>query len=887
MASAKALTGEELALDVETKLVKHYLSTAGSGGATSLTHIDASQAELAEGLGITNPDEAVQLVLDACGGDWGISDFLAYGSHPYQWSPDLPGYFRFLLLTCVVVASADDNEETQEFSKNLQRLCRTRRSFGNRQALPRMWNRLVDWCESSRLRGQPVRRIVLPPFDRTEPHIGLTNAISFPSWRDTRRLQSVFERSSGRCLVESPRDAALRLCPVIKDERRFSLQMRTASEEFNVLYRERASLLATHRFWAAVCRALQLKRPNLVFDGPLLRAEFLPGQLPEESRVVFLQERTKGSGDATKGSWTECLAVDAFQMLEAMQRSGSDQGRELMDALRAGALPFVHERFGVWISSLSGCSAGDQWIYLVDRERAATVRRLAFAKLSRLNDHWWLVEASTGDAAMHLHQVLGLHARSSGTQDGAFRLRGGVKTPAGHLGRTTLLPWLEIDGSAEISIASRDKASVIDIQKVDGGALLASHGPLDGQYELSLENQLGGRRILSVHRTLRFVADAPQHPSIRVPATTWRDRRECRDEAWIEHPVSVVSGTSGVGRSDSGLRDRFDDLLELIYARGASGWAERDLVDAVRELVPGPSPWDVLRTLQESGWLRSMHSISWRANTWRLMPPHLLRISLDGGDAAVLCGSASAAIRGRFSATTAALGGFVTSIPGIGPLSPVTAIATNLAPDRLADELAWPVGSVQIAASLRAPGCWESSPSGLEKHELYAEWHWRAGSFRTLEHPAPAANVEIRWWRRSEGDRGDLFSVDGGAAGQLVSASRTVALVEAFRRAREPMFTQSGGMLLRLPVEGHLPLHLAQTLHVCSLTASGLVRAGNEWRYAYSASAEGMKSASYCLGRHFFERGDRVAPQRVTYLTSTIIGFDRHRGARATSGLGR
>lgn len=736
-------------------------------------------------------------------------------------------------------------------------------------------------CGAGSLPGQDglaVRQVILPPFDRSEPYIGLTNAISFPSWRDTHRLRSLFERSSERYQLATPRDVVLRLCPVIRGDDRFSLQMRTASEEFHTLHRSRASLLGAHRFWAAVCRALELKRPRNAAPDHGFRAELVVGAVPEDSRIIFFREQgTELNGG--KYALEDCLAGDALKTLEKLEGVGCRSEGELLQALKAGALPFAQERFGVWIANLSGGSADDEWTYLVRNDRVNSVRRFAFVKVSPLNGGWSLIDPVVGSSAIHIHNALGLHGGTAFGHDSTIRVRGGVRTLGGFLGRPALLPWIEVDGTAEISVSSSDGSSDVRIERLEGQGVLKSDVSLDGRFEVSAEDHLNGRRILAMQRSIRFVDHAPEHPMLRRAGASWRDKAECSDEAWIEAPIEVDGAAPSDRWRDSTREARFDDLLEVIYARGASGWAERDLIDLVRELTPGPSPWEIVRTLQESGWLQAKASVRWRANLWCLVAPSLSTIRVDGSDAVLLCGSASLAIRSRFESTVLSMGGTVRFVQGVGAFSPLTAVALGTSSEQLAEELAWPIAALRSAARLREPGWWSVVPAGIEKHQPHAEWSWSASEFRPFGLEAPAEDVEVRWWRRVEADRADLYSVDGGAPVQFVTPSRSVALCEAFRRARKAMFSQRGALIERLSTDGHLPLHISRTLHAYTLRSPGVILFGTDWRYAYPSSDIGLNTVRACFGRHFIQ-SDVTPTRRMESRDSSDIGVSRHRVGR-------
>lgn len=180
-------------LCVEAALTIHYLHSGGVFGAGALRYIDASESQLRAALKIASDADPVKILADACGGATAMADALAYGLVPFKPRPELPGFFRFLVMTCAIVATADNNDSTRDFGENLGRAFGTQNPFNNRSSLPALWQRLQNWCNEAHVAGEAVRQIVLPP-PGTGKHLGITNAITFPAWRDVRRLRLLLDR---------------------------------------------------------------------------------------------------------------------------------------------------------------------------------------------------------------------------------------------------------------------------------------------------------------------------------------------------------------------------------------------------------------------------------------------------------------------------------------------------------------------------------------------------------------------------------------------------------------------------------------------------------------------------------------------------------------------
>ena len=123
-----------------------------------------------------------------------------------------------------------------------------------------------------------------------------------------------------------------------------------------------------------------------------------------------------------------------------------------------------------------------------------------------------------------------------------------------------------------------------------------------------------------------------------------------------------------------------------------------------------------------------------------------------------------------------------------------------------------------------------------------------------------------RWVRE---DRPDIFTIRYGSGARLSTTSRVVAVAESFRISGIPMFVVEGDVMLRIPRQGHLPMHLADVSRHSTLRASAPVLTERGWSYAYAAGFLATSTVKRCLGRHFLvDRGPQI-------VAPTIVGRPR------------
>jgi len=869
-------------LEVEWRLVRHYLHTDGPGGAGPLRYIDASDLELAEVFGTSIPSDAIAILYDGCNCDGRIARVLSEGWQAHWPDPRAPGFFRYLILTCTVVALADMDKNSQEFSRNLQRLFNTTRSFSSRRALPDLWDKLAEWCEIRRKQGEPIRQFDLPERG-PGIHLGLTNAISFPNWRDVLHMRNELERR-GRIVqrLENPTDAARLLCPSVTVQSGYTPAMIAAAREYYDLYLSRASLLHLHPFWATVCRALHLSRSKTHRHALSIRIELELAALAEDT------ELSVSAHDAAGGTAVDSPAPYVYKLEEAIKRMAT-WGADLAAASRwrqaftSGAIAFAQERFGVWTASEAAPSSHNSWLYLIEARRKAALQAIPFGRQRWITSGWLLVGPYHGVDALEVHTKFGLPQR--GASEGAappFLFEDGVRTSVGWLGRIALLPriWRQSAGSIELLPCDEETVSPRMTDIGGGWSAIEANYALDGSYRVRLEEGVHGTVALAIESRVRFVADSPEHPHLASPSLSWRDEPEYREAALTEELRANHHCDVQLCGHDEASLQRFDDFLELLYARGRRGWAESDLVAAVATILPGPSPWDIIRALQEGGWVRRTVSVSWRASRWWLVHPHLVPLSSRDDGPVMLGGAAPSVVRRRFTSTTTTLGGRTAVRSGLGPMSPVIVIATGVDVERLATELGWPKDRPRLAQGLTAPACWPVADVDVGQHHLHREWDWMFGRFIDQALLKQKYPVSLTWWRRMESDRPDLYLVESRSKLPFTTSSRPMALAEAFRQARQPMFELEGSTLLRCSKEGHLPLHLAQALGLLTLRRGGPIRIGDAWTYSYLTCKDGTALVSSCLGNYFLKTSAVPDAAYDAATISSVVGRARHRGGR-------
>ena len=868
--------------NVERALTAYYLQTDGPAGAGPVRYLDASRESLSIALRGVCESDPLKCLAASCGGAHRTSAVYA-GGFSQDWADQSsPGYLRYLVLSCAVIAQLEPGGNNfriklsdlfQEWGPSL---------FQNRDALPDLWARLAAWCKLRAQAGNPIRTFDVPArrggYGNVK-QLRISYELSFPSWRDLARLQHLIERNSDLRRVRDAYDAARTVAPaVLRDG--FSHAMDLAAREFLRLYEAKASLLHLHRFWGALSHVLSdasvperggMAVPHLLltFGLHVEDAGIALIERDDSGRELTVLEREEGPVEEMMGRLHGLLSTRAY----------GRRGRQASEILNGEAIPFVEEGYATWSSQYRRPIASSRCLLLVSNSRS-DLQALGPLQ-ARLSENWSLIGPLSEYAAKRAFTALALPEVES-ARERMILFLGGIATPQGFLGPSSLLPRVAIPPTARLEVAhsSPTGAPVAVVHMSPGVYQLQSANALDGAYSVRVTDApVDGLDALVLERTIRFAAEAPEHPSLG----SWNHARstlllEMRVEEATTTRISFVSADAretGVRRATDGseANGSWNDLLEAIYAGGRSGWSESGLIELVQsQFGHSFSPWDLLRSLEESGWLCSTLDLSWRARRWWLRPPTLLTVANGEREFALLQGSICAALRRRFVSTVEALGGRIElgRRPSDFANPPLYALGLDLA--NLRAELRWSEGVLLAPSSAPAPACWEYENVDPVRHKATSWWSWELGRFTRTE--TAEGDVRLRRYVRDAADRSDIYVVDGVGLTAYRTVSRASAIVEAYRRSGRPLFKIQDGWLLRLAREGHLPLPLARAAGVTAASASGLVKMDGQWIYAYAANGRVLRTITEAFGSALIS-GETEALEDP--LSSSSLGLRRNR----------
>jgi hypothetical protein len=813
---------QDKAAQWEACFTHHYLRSDGPFGDGPITFIDATPAEIRDAAGRDEwSEEAARLSFLSSISAAEARSWL--GGRVVQASDSAtPGYLRYLVLTCYVVATDDELSDTHDFRLRLAHVLGTEAAFQSVSGVNRLWESLARWCERRRNAGDPIRRLVLPDPGNMVL-IGHAVKLAFPSWRDRAAF--------ARLLAEIPtrvRRNPLRLTDELMRPHRWwaiPAAIQEVCRDFAARLARRDRMLLSHRFWslvASIDTSLTDQASARTMQW-ILEASFGGYEGDELHLRLCVDETARRCRPTDEGQWSDVALAELV--------SGKAQAipTSLASAMQAGAIPLTERGGGRWTFEGHFPPPDDSIVLLASAE--------LYAQLGDVGQPWISFGAGwRGSARLSKAEIDIVRARLHGIVEDDpsetlvdLRIEGGVRTGrSSYLGRPGFLPRLHASDSATIRV---EPSGVVDgVLSAVGVAphwALSSKTPISGRWELTAtEGGLDHETIITLE------ADAPEREFAQTdqPDTRFEPELEIRvDEARPIAPSRKVSRAS-----PSIPSTELDDLLEAVYTASPQGWSEAELVPLVQAVLPDPRMvWDVLRSLAEAGWIDPCISTSWRARKWRPRRPGLIEISPH---CALVDGAVGARSRRRLTSAASTCGGELEVRNGISQFAPSTVVVHGASCGALAAECGWPLSAATRPVLRAAPDCWTADLRTIEGRSLAGIWSFELGFFQTDTATAGRADgIAIERWRRERGDDRDVYRVRGGGP-ELFLSSRTAAILEGVRRARRGLFRWSDGRLWRATRGGYLPLTVARALRCKSLVSAGPVLLDDKaWSYGYAA----------------------------------------------------
>lgn len=771
-----------------------------------MSYLDATAPQLAAAWGEgVRQDEALRAFLALF--DAASVAFWLGNRHGPLAEENEPRFFRYLVLTCVIAVNDISGVDTG--TNNF----RTR--LGQTLGMPQLqsvggvnslWKQLARWSEKRRARGLPVREIVLPD-PGTMTLIGYAVRMAFPSWRDRRIFSAILER-----IPEKIRRSPSRLVHELARIHRtldIPVAILDALEDFARRLRVGDTMLATHRFWSLVqsINAAFENEAGLTRHIPLTVELRFGGYDQDEPEFLLLEDgKSLGSRD-----WKQIV-----------QRLTTDARSEIAKSLRRGHAIF-NRSAGCWACDESGLDPAAMCVVIAKRGAEAK-RWKANLRWRELDSEWDISGAVGGDILNPIVKMTGTAIRElvQPRFTGGIRLKKSV-----YLGQPGFLPNIEKPGNGRFGLSRLVGAD--EGVTIDGNGVLDIRRPTEGIWRISVgENGERADLTLSLEAHSPEPADYPAHPK----PESWRPDKELRDDTAVRPLARRFAARSQSGEPwVSG-----EAICEAVFSRAGTSWREGELVELIKGALPSPMMvWDVIRSLQEAGWLDSFSSRVWRARRWHCRRPTFVMLSPEH---AIVDGAVGGAVFNRIRDAARPRRINVEKVAGVSEYSPHTILVSGSGIEALALAMEWPCSPLNGLPSANTATQWLEDGRSPDGRRLASTWSHSVGLF--LERATESTSVTVERWVRERSDESDLYVVRD-RSGNVVKKTdvRVLAVLEGHRLNRIPLFEKHADSLVRIRKSGHLPLPVSRTLRFVSSVSAGPVPCENgSWSYRYGTNDE-------------------------------------------------
>lgn len=806
-------------LEWENRLVAHYLRSDGPYGGAPLSWLDATPGEIAAAANLANlPDQIVQKSFLKQFSASSVADFFGGYALVNTQHKEVPGSFRYLVLSCFVSAADQGVGNNDNFRDRLAALLEYPNSFQSVSGVNSLWIETKKWVDEKIYAGEPFRELILPnPGSATL--IGIATKMAFPSRGDKAAMRRIVRKLG--VLKSIGYSDVIRAMDRLANPWDMTSALNEAYTDFRRKHDQGIRLLSQHRFWRLFLSSA-LTSPNLSKISSLSEWRLLfwfAGYDGASVEVSFVADVSTGTG------------TDTQSFADFINKPPRNVAQPALQSLSQGILVLSEGIDGQFEFCQSLPTLDEAVVLLLKTERAPSdllpyCSNIGEGWVASQRIEWGAVEPSIRD-------MWGKKTSPEKTHPD-FCLQGGIKIERSFwLGRSKTLPAIRTIKSASLKIcaAGPTQGDLRLVPKEDYW-VLETEGKVSGIWKITLRD--GSEKIMHV---ARFSADTPELTEWAQMPEHWITIDEIVPESYRE---SVLGQSIDHLLTDTQLE--ISDMLEALYCFLRTPRSEAEVYSLLENYVEnGHRVWDILRSLQEARWIAPVQNLNWRARKWRLVKPTLFEIS--PGLILVEGAIASSAFE-RMNACASRVGAKLMLEQPSKFKAPVICIKSNKL-EEISKILGWEAKRGLLPSFAQAPHCWPQEDKTLIGRECTGVWSFAKGMFFNSAPKIQDTHSDVqlsRWYKRN--DR-DVFMVEG-AGTQYISSARSSAICEAYRRRGEALFEYDQKFITRRGSGGHIPDKLARALRINSLKSSGL--SDDELTYQYPALQADVEILSRLLG---------------------------------------
>lgn len=818
------LSGDEW----EERLTRHFLHAEGPFGMSAMTFMDASCTELASACGI--PEESPELVAASFLRHFRrqlVELYLSGETRVSLDNPNVPGFFRYLVLTCAVSTDVVPTSlETNDFRQRLGEIMGVPEGFPAVSGVNHLWKQLARWSSLRREEGLPIREVCLPdPGHMTL--IGHAVKFAFPAWRDRAAFARVLERLPKETLLH-PR----RLTDELARPQNFDRIPRAIQETMLDFRRELAAgrkLLGGHRFWMLVTRIVDSVNSADNRSKSKWQLEVRFGGYDQDSLEFRLIIRSAAS------PIDEPEVVETGDWLKVVEAGDEIGLRSFRRLLQEGCI-ILKDSGGAWTADGGPPSPGRRVLLLADSS--------SLCRRSSLDTTWTLIGGGWAcSGPVDPAQLPSEFGRGSEDAVRDIELRDGLRTSrVSFLGQPSFLPTVSVPLEARVVAIPGPHA--VGNPVIGQGTVLRpieSTTPLDGAWRIAASE--GGNRSEIL---VRFESLSPECASFKSLAGSpeWEPELEA-----VPQPEQPLASVQRFLSCEPGSIDCLSsEIAEAIYVRAGSGWAEGDLIETLAPVLPHPKmAWDVIRAYAEGGWLDAHRSTRWRGRRWILRPPRLIRLS---SEECAVDGALAKRARDRLTSSVSLMGGILAVRKGPSRFGVPILQVSGVAPAALAAAMECEMTSEPVLTEPVLGATWVPVDGRTSQGRILGgRWDFAKGIFVDPAMQFPTGDsLQLERWKRERGDDHDVFVIRAPRE-EIITLSKTAAVLEAHRRAGIPLFDFVGNALQRCRLGGYLPLPVARSLRLLHGIDSGPLDLGEgRWGYSYPCDQQSAQRVASWLG---------------------------------------